>query len=117
MTLVDTSVWIDHLRRKNAELVEALGKGMVYMHPHVLGELALSNLQQRKTLMHLFQALPQIPAAENEEVLYLIEKHRLMGRGIGWIDAHLLAACRLHACNLWTRDKRLQQLAKTLGVA
>jgi predicted nucleic acid-binding protein len=117
MTLVDTSVWIDHLRRKDAELAAMLSEGQVLVHPWIIGELACGNLQDRKLVLDLLQSLPSAPVASTGEVLFFIEKHALMGRGIGYVDVHLLAAARLAGTRLWTRDKRLVVVADELGMA
>ncbi|MDX1346550.1 MAG: type II toxin-antitoxin system VapC family toxin [Sedimenticolaceae bacterium] len=118
MILVDTSIWVDHLRSGDDELVNMLNASLVCMHPFVLGELACGNLRQRTEILSLLKDLPGISVARDEEVLFYIERHELMGRGIGYIDAHLLAAVALEAgTRLWTRDKRLQKLAEGLGIA
>jgi len=118
MILVDTSVWIDHLRTGDATLAALLNSSQAMMHPFVLGELACGNLQQRLELLALLKALPQITVARDDEVLFFIDRHTLMGRGIGYVDAHLLASVALDAgVRLWTRDKRLQALAEELRMA
>ncbi len=118
MILVDTSVWIDHLRYHDDTLANLLNTSQVLMHPYILGELACGNLTNRTELLHLLAALPQIPTALDKEVLFFIEQHSLMGKGIGYIDAHLLAAVVLYGtARIWTRDKRLRKVAKTLSLA
>lgn len=118
MILVDTSVWIDHLRRGDAHLIERLERGEVLSHPSVVGEVALGSLRQRDVIIESLLALPHATIASDEEVMHLIAQHRLPGRGIGWIDAHLLASARLMpGAKLWTHDKRLSALAQMLGVA
>ncbi|MGM0633401.1 MAG: type II toxin-antitoxin system VapC family toxin [Pseudomonadota bacterium] len=118
MILVDTSVWVDHLRRAETELAELLDTWQVVMHPFVLGELACGNLQARRELLQLWRDLPGITTALEGEALSLIERRRLMGRGIGYIDVHLLASVLLTPeCKLWTRDKRLAEIATELGAA
>lgn len=118
MILVDTSIWVDHLRSGDDGLVSMLNASQVCMHPFVLGELACGNLRQRTEILSLLKDLPGISVARDEEVLFYIERHELMGRGIGYIDAHLLAAVALEAgTRLWSRDKRLQKLAESLGIA
>ena len=115
--LVDTSVWIDHLRVGEPELVGLLEEHRVRMHPFVVGELACGNMSRRDQVLGLLRGLPGVPVADQDEVLFLIERHRLMGRGIGFVDAHLLAATRLSpATTLWTRDRRLAETARLLGV-
>jgi len=117
MILVDTSVWVHHLRRDNRRLRDVLEDGMVLTHPFVVGELACGSLRNRReTLGHLL-ALPQAPAAEHEEVLRWVETERLFGRGLGWIDVHLLASARLSGSALWTLDKRLGRVASLLGIS
>lgn len=117
MILVDTSVWIDHLRHGVARLAELLEQGQVIAHPYVRGELACGALRQREQILGGLADLPQAVVADDKEVLQLIEQHQLMGRGIGYIDAHLLAAVMLSAgARLWTRDRRLQQCAVALGL-
>jgi predicted nucleic acid-binding protein len=115
--LVDTSVWVDHLRRGNARLATLLDDAQVLCHPLVLGELALGNLRARHIMLDLLAALPVPPLADHEEVLRFIEVRRLYGRGIGWVDVQLLASCLLARCALWTLDERLGQVAAQLRVA
>lgn len=115
MILLDTSVWIDHLRRGDAQVVSVLQSGLVLAHPFVVGELACGQLKARVEILGLLAALPQAKVAQEQEVLLFIERHGLMGRGIGYIDAHLLAATALtEGARLWTRDKRLDALAHEL---
>ncbi len=118
MILVDTSVWIDHLRSGNSALTELLNTGQVLAHAFVTGELALGNLRQRDTILNALRDLPQANIATDDEVLSFISQHALFGLGIGYVDAHLLAAVRLTpAASLWTRDKRLLNAAEQLGLA
>ena len=118
MILVDTSVWIDHLRAGDAALADALDAGVVCMHPFVLGELACGNLRNRAEILDLLQRLPAAPAATDAEVLEFVEGRVLFGRGIGYIDAHLLAATALTGTGrLWTRDRRLAAVAAEMGLA
>jgi len=118
MILVDTSVWVDHLRVGDESLSALLNGTRVMMHPFVLGELACGNLRHRTEVLTLLKALPQATVARDEEVLFFIERQALMGRGIGYVDVHLLAAVALDgASRLWTRDKRLHALAGELGLA
>jgi len=115
MILVDTSVWVDHLRAGEGTLVALLNHSQVLMHPFVLGELACGNLRNRSEVLRLLKDLPQTTVAGDEEVLFFIERHALMGRGIGYVDAHLLAAVTLGgSTQLWTRDKSLRSVADTL---
>jgi predicted nucleic acid-binding protein len=118
MILVDTSVWINHLRSGDENLAALLNTSQVLMHPFVLGEVACGNLHQRTEILSLLKDLPQATVAQDEETLFFIEHHRLMGRAIGYLDAHLLAAVALDSgSRLWTHDKRLQKLAEELGMA
>ena len=103
MILVDTSVWVDHLWKNVPPLSEALERGEVTTHPFVIGELACGNLQNRDEVLHLLLALPSATVATNEETLLFIERQKLMGKGIGYIDAHLLASATLTEDTLlWT---------------
>lgn len=118
MVLVDTSVWIDHLRFNDHALAALLESGEVLGHPHILGELALGNLRQRERVIGALRDLPQIPVAADSEVLYFIDEGALFGRGIGYVDAHLLASLRLApGTRIWTRDQRLHAVADELGLA
>lgn len=118
MTLVDSSVWVDHLRSSNATLARMLENGSVLGHPFVVGELALGHLRHRELILATLQNLPQAPVARETEVLHFIERQALYGRGIGYVDAHLLASVRLTvAGSLWTRDRRLQAVAAGLGMS
>lgn len=118
MILVDTSVWIDHLRTGEPELVALLQDGQVLAHPWVTGELALGRLSRRSEILGLLGHLPQAEVATEHEVLAVIDNHQLFGLGIGYVDAHLLAATMLTSgARLWTRDKRLAAVADQLGVA
>lgn len=115
MILVDTSVWIDHLRSGEPALATALEGGRVMMHPFVLGELACGNLQNRREVLRLLNALPAAPTATDPEALDFIERRALMGRGLGYIDLHLLASTALAAdARMWTRDRRLAAVAAEL---
>lgn len=117
MILVDTSVWIDHLRTGDDTLIIQLNGGQVLIHPLVLGELACGKLHNRSELMQLLKNLPQATVAHDDEVLFFIEQKALMGRGIGYIDAHLLAAVALDGTSrLWTRDRRLRSIAGELAI-
>lgn len=118
MILVDTSVWVDHLQRGNPRLEQCLGRGAVLAHPFVLGELALGSLRQRTQVLEALSQLPSVQAATDNEVLDFIALQSLFGRGIGYVDAHLLAAVRLTPGSLlWTLDRRLQAVASSLDLA
>lgn len=115
MILVDTSVWVDHLRKGVPQLVELLERGEVLTHPFVIGELACGNLKDRGEVLDLLAALPAAVVAGDDETLLFIEQRMLMGKGIGYIDAHLLASVTLtHDARLWTRDKRLAEIADAM---
>jgi len=117
MILLDTSVWADHFRLEDALVIQVLESGQGTAHAFVIGELACGNLKSRASVIGLLQALPQLPTATDDEVLYFIDKQKLMGRGIGYVDAHLLAASTISGSLLWTRDKRLKSIATEQGVA
>ena len=118
MIIVDTSVWIDHLRKGESRLGELLNAGKVLVHPFVIGELACGNLSNRDTVLALLHALPSTPVATNDEVLFYINRNELMGKGIGFIDVHLLASVSLAGdAQLWTRDRRLGTLAASMNLA
>jgi len=116
--LVDTSIWVDHLRGVDNGLTGFLDAGMVLTHPFVIGELALGNLAAREIVLSSLSDLPRAVLATDAEVLHFIDRHVLSGRGVGYVDIHLLAAARLTAgTELWTRDKRLHSIAVQLGLA
>ena len=118
MILVDTSIWVDHLRRGDAALTDALERGSVFIHPFIIGELACGLFGNREELLGLLQRLPAVPAATDAETLRFIEGRRLMGRGIGYIDVHLLTSAALSGgVRLWSRDGRLASVADDLGLA
>ena len=116
MILADTSVWIEHLRHGLPTLADRLSEGFVLMHPFVSGELACGNLKNRARILSDLHALPSAKVASSAEVLQLIEDRRLWGRGLGWIDTHLLASALLSNCRFWTLDRRLGQAATELGL-
>ena len=118
MILVDTSIWIDHLRSGDTRLADLLARSQVMAHPFVVGELACGNLRNRDEILKLLNDLPESPVATSEEVLSFIESHQLMGLGVGYIDIHLLAATTLaENALLWTGDKRLNQVACKMKLA
>jgi len=116
MTLVDTSIWIDHIRRSDSRLIALLDADLVCMHPWVLGEIACGNIADRSNWLYLLGSLPCVPVATDEEVLFFIERHRISGKGVGYLDMHLLAATTLASLKLWTRDRRLNEVASLLGL-
>lgn len=118
MILVDTSIWTGHLRQRDQRLAEVLAMNVALVHPFVIGELACGSLPNHATLLVDLSLLPQALIAAHKEVLGFVERCELEGRGIGWIDVHLLASTMLAGrSQLWTRDKRLRAVAEELGVA
>ena len=116
MVLVDTSVWVSHFRGGNTLLQTLLLEEVVVCHPFIIGEVACSHLKDRKEIISLFQALPSVTMPEHTEVLEFLERNRLMGLGMGWIDVHLLASALLNRVSLWTMDKKLREVATRLNV-
>ena len=117
MVLVDTSIWIDHLRSNEPSLIQLLNRNQVLSHPFVRGELALGNLQQRKVVLSCLDNLPQAPVVLADEINFFIDTHALFGIGIGLVDVHLLASTQLATnTRLWTRDKRLLATAMRLDL-
>ncbi len=114
MILVDTSVWVNHLRKGNMRLGELLNNGEVVCHPFIIGELACGNLRNREEILGLLAALPGADVAGHDEVLHLISEHKLHGTGLGWVDAHLLTSALLTGCRVWTNDKSLDSAAEAL---
>lgn len=112
MILVDTSVWIDHLRNGDPAMVSLLETDRVCSHDFVIGELACGTLRKRAEILSLVRSLPRLATATEDEALFLVENRRLMGRRIGYIDVHLLAATILGSARLWTRDKPLKAIAE-----
>ena len=117
MLLVDTSVWVSHFREGKAELAKLLNNGEVACHPFVIGELACGNLKNRNQILSLLQSLPMSITAQHEEVLEFIERSQLMGKGLGYVDIHLIASAILTGISLWTHDKKLEQVAKSLHIS
>lgn len=117
MLLVDTSVWSDHLRRHDAALARLLEAGEALVHPFIIGEIACGLFPRRAETLALLSALPAAPLLGLSEVLGFIERHALAGRGVGFVDIHLLASARVAGAKVWTRDKRLADAAAGLGVA
>ncbi len=116
MILVDTSVWIDHLRKNNQHLQFLLLEAEVVCHSLIIGELVCGNIKNRTEIISLLQSLPMAPQIEFDEYLYFIEKHKLYGKGIGFIDIHLIASAKLAQARLWTLDKRLKSATIELEI-
>ena len=115
MVLVDISVWVSHFRETHDGLVELLNNGDVVCHPFIIGELACGNLKNRASIIALLENLPLAFPAEHDEVLAFIEAHSVMGKGLGYIDVHLLASALLTGVPLWTLDKKLDKAAEDLN--
>jgi predicted nucleic acid-binding protein len=116
MVIVDTSIWINHLRKGDKHLEKLLLDAEVICHEFIIGELACGNLNNRNEIILLLQSLPHPPTVNRQEFLFFIDKHQLMGRGIGFVDVHLLASAQLANVPLWTGDNRLKSTAKDLGL-
>jgi predicted nucleic acid-binding protein len=117
MILADTSVWVTHFRQDDPHLGQLLLDGQILMHPFVVGEIACGNLRSRRQVLSDLQRMPEATTADDEEVLGFLDQHRLFGKGITWIDAHLLASARLSNCRLWTFDARLLTAATQLHIS
>ncbi len=115
--LVDTSVWIAHLRGHENRLVGELEQENVLCHPFVIGELACGTLVNRQGILALLEALPRSPTISNNEALHFVDRNELYSKGIGLIDIHLLASATLAPARLWTRDRCLNRVAKALGLS
>jgi len=115
--LVDTSVWVDHFRGADARLTELLIDGQVMSHAFVAGELACGNLRRRAEVLTLLAELPQLPTLATADAMGFVEANRLMGKGLGWVDVHLLASAFASRERLWTKDRRLAEAAHRLGIA
>jgi predicted nucleic acid-binding protein len=116
MVLVDTSVWIDHFRRANADLAQLLLDQQVLCHRFVIGELACGHLVNRKQILTDLSALPQVQEATHEEAFAFVDRHALHGSGVGWVDVHLLASCLLSRVRIWSRDKPVRRAAQVLSI-
>ena len=116
MILVDTSVWVHHLRHSNSRLRNLLESEIVYCHPLIIGELACGHMKNRKEVLSLLEKLPQAQIIDHEEAMVFIDKHSLTGKGLGFIDIHLLASVSLSALSILTEDRALQQSARRLGL-
>jgi hypothetical protein len=114
MVIADTSVWVSYFREGNTELENLLNNGEVMCHPFVVGELACGNLKNRNQILSLLQSLPMGINADHVEVLEFIERNQLMGKGLGYVDIHLIASALLTGISIWTHDKKLEQGANAL---
>ncbi|MBI1370011.1 MAG: PIN domain-containing protein [Planctomycetes bacterium] len=117
MILVDTSIWVDHLRRGNTRLAALLHAEWAATHPFVIGELACGGIRDRTAFLTLLAALPTLGKADDDEVLHFIDEHQLAGAGLGLVDVHLLASCVLDGCAIWTLDRALATAARKVGCA
>lgn len=117
MVLVDTSVWVSHLRDGNAELTRLLNNGQVMCHPFIIGELACGNIKNRSEVLSFLKLLPLSTQADHEEVLHFIENNRLMRRGLGYVDMHLSSSASLTGVPIWTLDKSLDKINKKLNLS
>lgn len=116
MVLVDTSVWVSHLRHGNSVLQKLLHEGSVAIHPFIIGELACGNIRNWAEIISLMQSLSMLDVVQHEELLLFIEHNKMMGKGLGLVDVHLIAAAMLAHIPLWTMDKKLKQACSRLGV-
>jgi predicted nucleic acid-binding protein len=116
MVLVDTSIWVTHLRQGSRQLEKFLMDAEVMCHPFIIGELACGNLKNRNEIIPLLQSLPMAPTIEFDEFLFFIDRNHLMGKGVGFVDVHLLASAQLTGVPLWTADKRLKSAADQLAL-
>ena len=115
--LVDTSIWVDHFRRTDTRLVTCLENDQVCSHPFIVGELACGVIAPRHEILERLNLLPKVAPVLDDEVLHFIDRHKLWGRGVGYVETHLLAAAMLAKVKLWTRDRRLLGIARELGAA
>jgi len=117
LILVDTSVWVDHLRRGNARLERLLNDALILVHPFVVGELALGGLKKRSEILGLLEEMPSAEAASHDEALEFVNRHGLAGSGVSWVDVHLLVSAALTGASLWTLDRRLAAAAGRLALS
>ena len=116
MVLVDTSIWVTHLRQGSRQLEKLLMDAEVMCHPFIIGELACGNLKKRKEIISLLQSLPMASTIEFDEFLFFIDRNQLMGKGLGFVDVHLLASAQLTGIRIWTADKKLRTAADKLNL-
>jgi len=116
LILADTSIWIDHFRNNNKAFASLLEDGQIAVHRFVIGELSCGNLKNRSVILGHLKDIPEVELADHDEVLGFIEERKLYGKGIGWIDAHLLASALLSGTPLWTAEKKLKTISASLGI-
>jgi predicted nucleic acid-binding protein len=116
MVLVDTSIWVAHLRKGNRQLELMLMDAEVICHPFIIGELACGNIKNRNEILSLLKSLPSAPVLEFDELMFFIDENQMMGIGIGFLDVHLLASARIAGTSLWTADKKLKSAANKLSL-
>jgi len=117
MILVDTNIWINHFNKVDPQLIELLNVGAVACHPFIIGELACGNIKNRVEILSLLNALPSTPIADPNEILEFIDIHALMGKGLGYVDIHLLVSSMLEGILFWTADRRLDKVALDLKIS
>ena len=117
MVIVDTSIWVNHLRKGSLHLEELLLNAKVVCHPFIIGELACGNIKNRNGFLSLIQTLPMAPMIDPDEFLYFIEQKGLIGKGIGFVDIYLLSSACLSEIPLWTSDKKLKSVSIELNIA
>lgn len=117
MILADTSIWIEHFRKNERQLANLLLENRVCIHPMIIGEIACGSLRQRGEVLPLLKLLPFIEVASYDEVMHFVDKRRVFGQGVGWIDVNLLASCLIAGVTIWTNDKSLRKVAQTLDLA
>jgi len=116
MILVDTSVWIDHFRQKNDNLTSLLYRGTVQIHEFIIGELAIGNLKNRNPILDLLESVPKLKKLSHDEFMFFVDKYSLFGRGVGFVDIHLLAATKMANIKIWTLDKNLLKIAEEMNL-
>ena len=116
MILADTSVWIDHFRTENKLLSRLLLQGAIVLHEFILGELAIGNFKNRKEILSLLDSIPKLSKLTHDEFIYFLEQHSFYGKGVGFVDIHLLGSTKLAGVKIWTLDKKLLKLAKSLNL-
>jgi predicted nucleic acid-binding protein len=116
LVLADTSIWVTHFRKSENHLIQLLESGFVVCHPFIIGELACGSLKNRNEIIQLLEALPNVPVLDHQEVMSFIESRKIMSKGIGYVDIHLLGSSLISDIPLWTLDKSLAKVASTLKI-